>query len=142
MLTFAITTPPGKNALFRNVSEAERERCRALGKRLPRGRRRTHEYNRWRNVAEWDMRLDGNKTRTWEPFTGPVAVELIVSSRHDNDALVPAIFDLFTTMRVWLDDSQVKKHLVEYSDADSRRVIVSVRPLTESPGRRDDRRAA
>lgn len=128
-LMFTLPVPPGKNALYRNVTETERERCRALGKRLPRGRRRTHEYNRWRNVAEWDMRLDGNKPRTWEPFTGPVAVELIVSSRHDNDALVPAIFDLFTTMRVWEDDSQVKKHSVEYSESDARRVIVSVRAL-------------
>lgn len=132
MQTFVLTTPPGKNALYRNVTQAERERCRTLGRPLPRGRRRTHEYNRWRNAAEWEMRLEGTRTRTWEPFDGPVAVELIVSSRHDNDALVPAIFDLFTAMRVWLDDKQVKSHTVTHSDGDSRHVVVTVRALTET----------
>ena|SRR6185437_614335 len=125
MLVFAIPNPPGKNELTRNVAEAERQRARALGRTL-RGRRRTHRYNTWRNAAGWAMKLDGNRARSWEPITGPVAVEIITGNRRqDNDAGVMAIFDLFTELRVWLDDKQVDTHTVKRGAAsDTTTVIV------------------
>ena len=130
MLTFTLPAPPGKNALYRNTTALERDRARVLGRPL-RGRKRTQDYNRWRRVAEQLAHIDGNKARSWEPITGPVEVEIVVATKHDNDALVPAIFDLFTTLRVWLDDKQVAKHSVSRRAEDTRDVIVTVRELSE-----------
>ena len=128
MLTFVIPAAPGKNRLYRNVSASERARAHALGLKL-RGRRRTQDYNVWRYAAGWAMRMDGSHARTWEPLTGPVTVEIITGNpRQDSDASIPAIFDLFTEMRVWLDDRQVASHTVRRGP-NTRETVVIVRPV-------------
>ena len=137
MLRFVIPNAPGKNQLYRNVSAVERERCAALGKPRPRGRRRTQTYNTWRNAAAWAMKLDGTKSRTWQPFTGPVIIEIVTGShRHDNDATVPAVFDLLQTMGVVLNDAQIVKHSVERSPQPSRETTVTVWAVNEVPQRK------
>ena len=130
-LVFTIPNPPGKNELMRNVSDGERLRAHALGRKL-KGRRRTRRYNIWRNAAAWAMRFEGNHSRTWETITGPVSVEIITGNpRQDNDAGVMAIFDLFTEQRVWLDDKQVCSHTVNRGAASDTTVII-VRETAQS----------
>lgn len=128
-ISFTLPSPPSFNALTRNTTKEERARAAKVGKKL-KGRRRTHAYNAWANAAGWEMRVDNQgRARSWEPLVGPVSVRILTgNARQDNDASPKAIFDLFTTMRVWNDDSQVKHHEVYYGGMPGK-TVVTVTPL-------------
>ena len=126
MLTFVIPAAPGVNALYRNVTPTERARAVALGRKPPRGRRKTEDYGQWQRAAEWAMKLDGNKSRTWETITDPVEIKIINGKeRLDCDAPAKAIIDLLVHMRVIPDDNHnhVRRVVLEYGGSPKEAIV-------------------
>jgi len=92
-MTFCLPAPPSANSLFRNVPGV--------------GRVRTARYKTWAQAAGWALKLDGNKSRTWETINGPVALTIICGARGDLDNKIKALADLLVSSAVIKDDDQV-----------------------------------
>lgn len=121
--TFTIPMPPSVNALFANVSPAQRAAAAAQGKKLP-GRMKTAAYRAWIKEAGWTIRAQ-------RPLPTPGRVEVGLSferhsDRADVDGRIKATLDLMVTMGLIDDDRHVMRLVTEWTGAGG--CVVDVRP--------------
>ncbi|HXE05177.1 MAG TPA: RusA family crossover junction endodeoxyribonuclease, partial [Bryobacteraceae bacterium] len=113
-LTFVIPAAPSANNLFFNAPG--------------RGRVKSDRYRTWRQAAGNEMRIEGNRLRTWETIHGRAAVEITCNPRGDIDNRAKPIIDLLVHMAVLKDDRQIDDVRI-IRGGDPARAIVTVREI-------------
>lgn len=113
---YTIDAPPSANALFRNKTWKDNPKAR--------GRIKTPAYDRWRETAAIQIKLQ----HKGPPVEGPTAVTLSMRRRHpraDLDNRIKPTLDALQAGGAIVDDKQITTVCAAWADHDDCIVIVS-----------------